>query len=71
MEACGTPSEVKKNSDWYRKTLSKILNQINEGKLNPIIDSTFLLTEVSKAHSLIESGEAKGKVVLLTRYFIG
>lgn len=69
MEACGTPSEVKKNPEWYRKTLAKILIQINEGKLSPVIDSVYPLSEVQKAHELIESGRAKGKVVLTTTNF--
>jgi len=69
MKACGTPSEVKKKPEWYRKTLSTILSQIKDWKINPLIDSTFPLTEVAKAHAFMESGKAKGKVVLTTKYF--
>jgi NADPH:quinone reductase-like Zn-dependent oxidoreductase len=69
MKACGTPAEIKKNPDWYRKTLNLILNQIKEGKLNPVVDSVFPLDQVSKAHAHMESGKATGKVVLTTKYF--
>ncbi len=71
MQACGTPAEVKKNPEWYRDSLTKILHQIADGNLQPIIDSTFSLSEVSKAHALMESGKAKGKIVLTTKYFQG
>lgn len=69
MEACGTPSGIKKNPEWYQGTLAKILQQVKDGLLQPLIDSTFSLEEVAKAHELMESGKAKGKIVLTTKHY--
>lgn len=69
MKVCAAPTEVKNNPEWYRKTLSKIFQQMKENQLKPIIDSVFPLSEVIKAHELMESGKARGKVVLTTKYF--
>ena len=37
---------------------------IAEGKIKPIINAIFPLTEVGKAHQLMESGDLIGKVML-------
>jgi NADPH:quinone reductase-like Zn-dependent oxidoreductase len=70
IKICRTPSEVKRNPQWYRKTLRRIFEEINESKLNPLIATCFPLSKASKAHALIEGGNLKGKVVLKTKYFI-
>lgn len=45
--------------------LKKIADVISQEKLKPLIDShVFSLAEVSEAHSLLESGKAKGKVIV-------
>ena len=45
--------------------LKKIAEMVDEGKLKPLIDPhRFTLKDVAKAHELLESGEAKGKIVL-------
>lgn len=49
----------------YGKILNKISHIVDEGKLKPIIDChQFTLEQVSLAHELLESGQAKGKVVI-------
>lgn len=53
----------------WRETHGKILSEISkivdEGKLKPLIDPhQFTLDTVGDAHALLESGNAKGKVVL-------
>jgi NADPH:quinone reductase len=45
--------------------LEKAAHLVDEGKLMPLIDpQTFTIPDVAKAHEYLESGKAKGKVVL-------
>lgn len=45
--------------------LSKITEIANQGKLKPLVDPhQFTLEQISDAHRLLESGKARGKVVL-------
>lgn len=49
----------------HGKILSEIAKIVDEGKLKPMIDPhTFTLEKISDAHFLLESGKAKGKVVI-------
>ncbi len=49
----------------YGKILEKIAQIVDDGELKPLIDpNKFTLEEVAKAHELLESGLAKGKIVL-------
>lgn len=45
--------------------LQTFLDNVAEGKINIQIDRTFSLSEMAEAHELIESGKAKGKLVLV------
>ena len=47
-----------------KKDLSEIANLIEKGKITPIIDQTFDIKNSAKAHEYLETGRAKGKVVL-------
>ncbi len=54
-----------KGREEHGKILSEISKIVDEGKLKPLIDSRkFTLETVSDAHALLESGKARGKVVL-------
>ena len=45
--------------------LEKIAQIVDEGKLKPLMDPhQFTLSDVATAHELLESGKAKGKVVI-------
>lgn len=49
----------------HGKILAQIAKIVDEGKLRPLIDShEFTLETIMDAHSLLESGKAKGKVVV-------
>lgn len=49
----------------HGKILTKIAEIVDAGKLKPLIDSQqFNLQTVKEAHALLESGKAKGKVVV-------
>lgn len=53
------------NREHHGKILEKIARLVDEGKLKPLIDPHhFTLEEISEAHKLLESGKAKGKVVI-------
>ncbi len=49
----------------HGEILSKVAEIVNQGKLKPLIDPhQFTLEQISDAHRLLESGKARGKVVL-------
>lgn len=49
----------------YHHILEKIAEIVDAGQLKPSIDShPFKLAEITKAHALLESGKAKGKIVV-------
>jgi len=50
--------------DNYREDLTQLVIYLAEGKINPIINRTFPLSEVAEAHRYLESGEVTGKIVL-------
>jgi len=54
-----------KHHDWFREDLSTLFQWLSEGKIRPAISHRMTLEEASKAHELLESGQAKGKIVLL------
>jgi len=44
---------------------AKVLPLLGEGRVKPLIDSTFRLDEVAKAHARMDGGSHMGKIVLL------
>lgn len=53
------------NHESHGRILTKIAELVDAGKITPIIDeSNFLIWEVAKAHDLLSSGKAVGKVTL-------
>jgi len=47
--------------------LTAIAELIDEGRIKPAVTAVFPLAEAAKAHALLESGQARGKVVLKVR----
>ncbi len=47
--------------------LTAIAELIDEGRIKPAVTAVFPLAEAAKAHTLLESGQARGKVVLKVR----
>ncbi len=50
-----------------RKQLEAIAGLVAEGKLRPIIDRILPLDQAAEAHEYMETGHARGKVVLKVR----
>ena len=44
--------------------LSKISKLVESGKINPIVDKTYGLSEIKDAFQYVNTGRAKGKVVV-------
>ena len=41
------------------------MNQVREGKIKPLLDRTFSLSDASVAHRLISNNKVEGNLVLL------
>ena len=62
------PLLTNQGCEHHGERLRKIAEFANAGKIKPLIDArVFNFDEVSQAHQLLESGQAKGKVVLVNR----
>ena len=46
------------------ETLTKVAELVNTGQIQPVVSEVFPLEQVRKAHEIIESKHARGKVVL-------
>jgi NADPH2:quinone reductase len=53
------------DTEWYRETLTELLNYLAAGKIKPIVAQRFPLAEASRAHELLERSGHAGKVVLV------
>ncbi|MBY5931448.1 zinc-binding dehydrogenase [Tateyamaria omphalii] len=53
-----------KNLDWYRDTLTDLLEKTAAGRLHPAIAAEVPMSEATRAHSMLEAGGLVGKVVL-------
>lgn len=59
------PPDSGKPIEWYRQTLTTLLDYLAAGKIEPIIAARIPLLEAVRAHELLESGGHAGKVVLV------
>ena len=59
-------SYAKAHNDWYRGTLTDLLDFLAAGKIEPVVAERIPLAEATRAHELLERGGHTGKVVLLT-----
>jgi NADPH:quinone reductase-like Zn-dependent oxidoreductase len=55
----------KENPDWYRETLTALLDLLAAGKIKPVVEESIPLVEAARAHELLERGGYAGKVVLV------
>jgi NADPH:quinone reductase-like Zn-dependent oxidoreductase len=53
------------HNDWYRETLTELLDSLAAGKIKPVVAERIPLLEAARAHALLERGGHAGKVVLV------
>ncbi len=49
------------------ETLAAIAGLVEDGKVRPIVDSTYPLDRVVDAYARLDSGDANGKVIVTVR----
>ena len=54
-----------RNPAWFREDFSVLLQLLREGKLHPVVAERLPFTDARRAHELLESSAAKGKLVLV------
>ena len=53
------------HNDWYRETLTELLDSAAAGMVEPVIAGRIPLLEAGRSHELLERGGHAGKVVLM------
>jgi NADPH:quinone reductase-like Zn-dependent oxidoreductase len=51
--------------DWYREDLGVLFNLLAEGKIKPVIGERVPMTEVARAHEMLNNAAVTGKIVLM------
>jgi len=54
-----------RNPEWFREDFCVLLELLREGKIHPVVAERLPLSEARRAHELLESSAAKGKLVLV------
>jgi NADPH2:quinone reductase len=54
------------NPNWYRETLTELLDLLAAGRIKPVVAERIPLLEAARANELLERGGYAGKVVLVT-----
>jgi NADPH:quinone reductase-like Zn-dependent oxidoreductase len=54
-----------RNPLWFREDFLALLELLREGKIHPVVAERLPLSEARRAHELLESAAAKGKLVLV------
>jgi len=57
--------DTKRLRESYLIVIPKLLTLLAEGKLTPIIGTSYPLADAAKAHQALERGETVGKLVLI------
>ena len=57
---------AKAHNDWYRETLTELLDSLAAGRIKPVVAERIPLAEAARAHELLEQSGQAGKVVLIT-----
>lgn len=58
------PPDCSRPLDWYRQTLSHLLDMLASGEIVPLVMARIPLQEAGRAHQLLEGGGHAGKLVL-------
>jgi NADPH2:quinone reductase len=54
------------HQDWYREDFRALLELLRQGKIHPVIAERLSLDDARKAHEMLESSAATGKLVLVS-----
>ena len=54
-----------RHQDWYREDFRALLELLRQGKIHPVVAERLSLEDARKAHEMLESSAATGKLVLL------
>jgi NADPH2:quinone reductase len=54
-----------RDPEWFREDFRVLLKLLREGKIHPVVAERLPLTDARRAHELLESSAAKGKLVLV------
>jgi NADPH:quinone reductase len=54
-----------RNPEWFREDFAAMLGLLREGRIHPVVAQRLPLTDARRAHELLESSAAKGKLVLV------
>lgn len=54
-----------RHPDWFRQDLAELIRLLGEGRLHPVVAERLPLTDVRRAHELLESSASRGKIVLI------
>ena len=53
------------HQDWFREDLLALLGLLREGRIHPVVAERLPLADARRAHELLESSAARGKLVLV------
>jgi NADPH2:quinone reductase len=59
------------DNEWYRRTLTELLDYLAAGKIKPVVAERIPLAEAARAHELLERSGHAGKMVLVTGAYSG
>jgi NADPH:quinone reductase-like Zn-dependent oxidoreductase len=62
---------AKAHHDWYRETLTELLDSLAAGRIKPVVAERIPLAEAARAHELLERSGHTGKVVLVPAHSQG
>jgi NADPH:quinone reductase-like Zn-dependent oxidoreductase len=54
-----------RDPELFREDFSALLELLREGKIHPVVAERLPLTDARRAHEMLESSAAKGKLVLV------
>ena len=62
---------AKAHNEWYRETLTELLDSLAVGRIKPVVAERIPLAEAARAHELLERSGHAGKVVLVPAHSQG
>jgi NADPH2:quinone reductase len=54
-----------RHPDWFRHDLQELIRLLRDGSINPVVVERIPLADARRAHELLETSAARGKIVLI------